>query len=373
MGSGSSRIRQSRVTPAQYTENKASTRTEIDVSVVPPIATQSVSTQTSTLDLRATQLTTIETKIKLLSEIKLVPDRNRTISEYDRSNPRKDLITNQEYRQHIDKNCSKVNSIAELVDKIECYSQKDVVRVWLIFYWITKHITYVGGRADNAADAVFRTRTGVCRGFTHLFSECCRLLGIECVDVPGYVKENWFRIGDTLQQATHVWNAVKLNGHWYLLDATWGAGSEKEKKLEEFYFLTSPDQMIYTHLPTEDMWQLLSPPITKQQFLDLPLVKSTYYRLNLKLISPKQCVTETNQPLFQVLVKTPSLNVTLTTKMKVGEDEYLDFHQLCQYDHTDAMTRCYFSPTNDGKTISLLWFFFNIENIEISHSFINLF
>ncbi|CAF1217296.1 unnamed protein product [Rotaria sordida] len=246
---------------------------------------QDVSVQTSTLNLRAIEQKTNEKQLKLLPEIKLVPNRTRTLIEDD-DHTRQELITNIKYRQYMDNNCHDVRSIAELVQK-----------------------------------------------------------------VPGFVKENWFRIGDALQQATHVWNAVKLSNYWYLLDATWGAGSGNEKKIEEFYFLTSPDQMIYTHLPTEDLWQLLSPSITKQQFLDLPLVKSTYYRLNLKLISPKQCVIETNQSLFEVIIKTPSPDITLTTTMKVGGDEYPDFHQLCQYDNTTGMTRCYFSPTNDAHRL----------------------
>jgi transglutaminase/protease-like cytokinesis protein 3 len=358
MGSGSSHSNKK----ISGSSNEVRPRLETPVKlkpVLPAVVTRETSVQTSVVNLRANLTQEPPSAVRSIitqktftqpSEIKLIPDRKRTIGEDEKNNPRKDLLANEKHRQYIDNQCNNVDSIAELVKKIGNYSQNDLIRAWLIFYWITKHIKYVGGHNDNAADVVFRTRTGVCRGFTHLFSECCRLLNIECVDVPGYVKENWFRIGDSLQQATHVWNAVKLSDHWYLLDATWGAGTGNKNKLEEFYFLTSPDQMIYTHLPTEDMWQLLSPCITKQQFLDLPIVKSVYYQLNLKLISPKQCVIETNQSLFEVIIKTPSSDVTLTTSMKVGNDDYPDFHKLCQYDHTDGMTRCYFSPTNDGKT-----------------------
>ncbi|UJR20095.1 hypothetical protein I4U23_023229 [Adineta vaga] len=348
MGCGSSIPNQPHVVPITALVNEPST--------LPTVTKHEVSIQTSLVNLRTDSDQTLPSSHVVSShmnpdvskEITLIPDEKRTINESKKENLRQDLLSNEKHRQYIDSQCNNVSSIAELVKKIENYSQNDLIRTWLIFYWITKNIKYVTGQADNAADVVFRTRTGVCRGFTHLFSEFCRLLNIECVNIPGHVKENWFRIGDTLQQATHVWNAVKLSGHWYLLDATWGAGSSNEKKLEEFYFLTSPDQLIYTHLPTEDMWQLLSPSLTKQQFLDLPIVKSVYYRLNLKLIYPQRCVIETNQPLFEVVIKTPSPNVTLMTTMKVGDDTYPNLHSLCQYDHRDQMTRCYFSATNDG-------------------------
>ncbi|CAF1689552.1 unnamed protein product, partial [Adineta ricciae] len=201
------------------------------------------SIQTSAINLRESPQKPSFIPIK---EVELSLDQRRTLSEDNPKNPRKDLLSNKQYREYIDGQCNNVQSISELVKKIESYSSNDFIRTWLTFYWIAKNIKYVNGHVDNAADVVFRTKRGVCRGFTYLFSECCRLLNIECVDVPGYVKENWFRIGDALQQATHVWNAVKLGGHWYLLDATWGAGSPNANKLEEFYFLTSPDQLIYT-------------------------------------------------------------------------------------------------------------------------------
>ncbi|CAF1370502.1 unnamed protein product [Adineta steineri] len=354
MGCGASKSNQPLVVSAPIPPNNTSAHLETPSNTETAhstVETHEASIQTSLINLRDDLTKTSLSPQKTftpINKIELIPDQRQTISEENINNPRKDLFSNNKHRDYIDNQCSNVQSIAELVKKIESYSSNDLIRAWLIFYWITKYIRYVDGHEDNAADVVFRTRTGVCRGFTHLFSECCRLLNIKCVDVPGYVKENWFRIGDALQQATHVWNAVKLSGYWYLLDSTWGAGSASENKLEEFYFLTPPDQMIYTHLPTEDMWQLLSPTITKQQFLDLPIIKSVYYRLNLKLIFPQQCVIETSQSLFEVIIKTPSPDVTLTSTMKAGSDEYPDSHKLCQYDHRDQLTRCYFSPTNDG-------------------------
>jgi uncharacterized protein (TIGR03000 family) len=39
----------------------------------------------------------------------------------------------------------------------------------------------------------------------------------------------------------HAWNAVKLDGEWHLVDATWGAGGIKDKqfvkKFKDYYFL----------------------------------------------------------------------------------------------------------------------------------------
>ena len=54
-----------------------------------------------------------------------------------------------------------------------------------------------------------------------------RVVGIKCEEVSGHGKGIGFRQGQTFQntKSSHMWNAVNLQGHWYLLDSCWGAGS----------------------------------------------------------------------------------------------------------------------------------------------------
>lgn len=53
----------------------------------------------------------------------------------------------------------------------------------------------------------------------------------------------------------HAWNAVKIDGTWYLMDATWDAGSVGENKLftrnvEDYsYFLIDPGVFKETYTP----------------------------------------------------------------------------------------------------------------------------
>ena len=82
----------------------------------------------------------------------------------------------------------------------------------------------------------------------------------------------------------HAWNAVYLRGGWRLVDCTWGAGQvnpdtkEYEKLANEFYFLTDPDELIYTHLPYDEAesnyekWQLLKNPVSLETFNQMPLL-----------------------------------------------------------------------------------------------------
>ena len=65
-------------------------------------------------------------------------------------------------------------------------------------------------------------------------------------------------------EANHAWNAVYLAGSWRLVDATWGSGSYNptthrfERRLNEHFFLTDPEELIYTHFPYDEVLTPLS-------------------------------------------------------------------------------------------------------------------
>ena len=57
---------------------------------------------------------------------------------------------------------------------------------------------------------------------------------------------------------SHAWNAVFINGSWRLLDCTWGAGSYDLdgnfiREINEHFFLTDPDELIYSHFPYDEV------------------------------------------------------------------------------------------------------------------------
>ena len=58
--------------------------------------------------------------------------------------------------------------------------------------------------------------------------------------------------------SSHAWNAVYVAGSWRFVDCTWGSGSFNsssmtfEKRLNEHFFLTDPEELIYTHFPYDE-------------------------------------------------------------------------------------------------------------------------
>lgn len=56
--------------------------------------------------------------------------------------------------------------------------------------------------------------------------------------------------------------------------------------LDDFFFLTDPHQLIYSHFPEDAQWQLLTTPTTPytpQQFLSTPYLKPEFFKLSLSL------------------------------------------------------------------------------------------
>ena len=57
-------------------------------------------------------------------------------------------------------------------------------------------------------------------------------------------------------------------------------------KIDEFYFLTDPEDHIYQHFPDDPAWQLLRRPITLDDFIRLPILKSPFFNARLALLPP---------------------------------------------------------------------------------------
>ncbi len=173
-------------------------------------------------------------------------------------------------------------------------ARNDREKARAIFRWICENIdydleSYFTGRigSTNSTD-VLRSRSSVCSGYSDLFSSLAREAGLEAVKIAGYGKGYSYRPGENFTGPyNHAWNAVKINGSWYLLDATWGAGylgsGGYVRWFDDHYFMTAPSQFIFDHLPDDERWQLLDRPISKEEYERLVYVESDFFSLGLEL------------------------------------------------------------------------------------------
>lgn len=175
-------------------------------------------------------------------------------------------------------------------------AENDLEKVRAIFRWITENIEYdiqgylTKNYGDLKPEGVLRSGRAVCSGYSGLFAELANEAGIEVREISGWAKGASYRVGEKISGPTnHAWNAVKIEGFWYFIESTWGAGhgditeSRFIRRFENYWFLTPPDQFIYTHFPEDPKWQLLQSPISKSEFENLPYLRAAFFKYGLEL------------------------------------------------------------------------------------------
>lgn len=165
-----------------------------------------------------------------------------------------------------------------------------------IALWIAKNIDYdvkmyeKGHFKKQKSSEVLKKRKAICEGYSNLFKDMCEQVGVRAYVVTGYSKAGNYEPGDILVREDHAWNAVQINGKWYLVDLTWAAGNielkprmfkrylsvylgfpfkEKRKFVEKTnykYLFAEPSFLIVDHLPVNDWWQLMQHTVPVEVF-----------------------------------------------------------------------------------------------------------
>ena len=187
------------------------------------------------------------------------------------------------------------NDKRALAEYLKKPANNDLEKARLIYSWIATHIRYdddsfnSGNYGDQNADGVLASRKGVCEGFSTLFQELGLQMGLEVEKISGYSKGYGYKAGKKFKDTNHAWNAVKIDGTWQLLDVTWGSsesettskGLKSKMKLDPYWFIVPPEEFIFSHLPEDTQWQLISPAITTHQFEDLPFIADSFFKMGL--------------------------------------------------------------------------------------------
>nr|XP_057933736.1 kyphoscoliosis peptidase isoform X2 [Doryrhamphus excisus] len=253
---------------------------------------------------------------------------------------RKDLFASSEVFQRLDSHViragaelkeKRVHDVGTIVQTITKVSRTDLEKVRAIWVWLCHNIEYdVSGFLGHSErmtspEEVIATGRGVCCGYSSLCADM--LVGIECQEVAGHSKGIGYRQGQSFKnvKSDHLWNAVLLGGHWFLMDACWGAGQvniKQEsfvKRFDDFYFLTDPEEFIESHFPDEEKWQLLESPITLEEFERRVFKTSAFFSMGLRLMQPHHChiVTDDGEANVSIGFSRP---VTFTYEMKQDQD-----------------------------------------------------
>lgn len=189
------------------------------------------------------------------------------------------------------------SSVEELAKILTPLASTESEKARLVYAWITQHIGYDvqalqrdRRTLDLSTEGVLSTRMTICSGYANLYQSLAKAMGLKSVIIEGYGKGPSYLVGQD-NDINHAWNGVKIDGTWYLLDATWGAGAINNDqfvaKFNPHYFATPPDQLIYSHFPAESQWQLLPTIYTRAEFDQFPDISSRFFRDRLQLLSHK--------------------------------------------------------------------------------------
>ena len=195
------------------------------------------------------------------------------------------------------------------------------------FTWIAHNVVYdvsLRGTTQGAPD-VLKSRRAACWGYAALFEALAEALGLEVEIIRGHAKVREYEVGQRFGTShDHSWNAVKIEGEWRLADCTWGAGWLNDSNrfvpdFKEHYFLTPPEQLVYTHFPSDPKWQLLPRPLSEQECVDLPRVKPGFFQHGLQLVSHRSARIDSEGPL-RVVLAVPS-GIVVTARLLRGRRE----------------------------------------------------
>ena len=215
-------------------------------------------------------------------------------------------------------------SIASLAVYLARKAINDREKARAIFTWVANNISYdfdgvQTGTWEQRPEFVLQLRCTDCLGRARLFEKLCLAAGMEAVVIGGRVKSielspmHDMRYTIVTPEGTvydsHSWNAIKIDGKWQLVDVTAAGGKakklgmiEKGKPVDPYFFLIPAPVMIYTHLPNEEKWQLLEPPLSKQEQERLPLLYEGFFKYEIKTAKAEEKVLHITDELTHSLI-----------------------------------------------------------------------
>ncbi len=169
-------------------------------------------------------------------------------------------------------------------------------------------------RPSQQAEDVWRAKTGVCEGYARLMVALGKAAGVEIAYITGYIRDterdvdpaaNDDVVKATLEGYGHAWNAAKVDGTWYLVDATWDDTSDSTDLVATAYLFTPPKLFRFDHLPEETAWQLISVPMSAGEFARQPLLSPSVGKLGVTLEAPTRSQITISDGEAEILLDNP--------------------------------------------------------------------
>ncbi len=201
-------------------------------------------------------------------------------------------------------------------------------RVKALFDYVADRVVYdvdalTGHRPPQDAQTVFETGMAVCAGYARLLIELGRHTGDEIVYVTGVSRD----LEGEISGAGHAWNAARIEGSWYLMDPTWGAGHVGDEFNQEYnpaYLFTPPEVLIKSHFPDDSRWQLLDETLSRGQFVRQPMLVTGFFAEGLELLEPTRSQQRVGQQARVVVGNPDGRRILANMISEAGREERCD-------------------------------------------------
>ncbi|MCR2746072.1 transglutaminase domain-containing protein [Limnobacter parvus] len=151
---------------------------------------------------------------------------------------------------------SKLNALVSV-------ASNDHERAWLIYRWVTNHFKHdshlaskIGDPKNHSLDQLYKLAGGSCAVYANVVQRLMQQAGLEVKTIYGLAKGGAVSARRNGKAVNHVWNAVKVNGEWRVIDATWGAGyvgnEGFQRDQSDLFFLIPPEQAVLSHFDEAD-------------------------------------------------------------------------------------------------------------------------
>jgi len=202
-----------------------------------------------------------------------------------------------------------VEELYKLVYFIRTNFREDSLRLRAAFIWITENIAYDvrAFQNDDPAAAklsyVIKNKKAICSGYAELVKFFCDAFNIESDIVEGHARSTKrdIHITRNVKRPNHAWNAVKVNGTWRLLDATWAAGVVDDrdddnwffqKQFNEVYYFTRPDRFLLNHFPVDKRYFFTETRTDLGRYLKGPLFTSALLADEIEVVYPDRALIQ---------------------------------------------------------------------------------
>lgn len=274
-------------------------------------------------------------------------------------------------------------SAEELAKKIDSDFKTNLEKIRAIYTWLALNIKYDKETTtlleapkyyiySNEYDLAYRLKRvnnelvsktitdkkAVCTGYALTFKKLCNLLKIENELIKGYVKTETYEINYIPKNKNHVWNAVKIDGTWLLVDVTYGAGysinNVWHSKPNYFYFNVDKESLRLTHYPSDSKWMQFFRRKPLNQFCNQPIYNYAFFNNGAELITPKKGEIEVFENKITIKVK----NINFKTGILYSFEKSIGAKKP-QIRHLDSITSITIKIPPEKKK---LYIYFNGES-----------